>query len=154
MDGSNCFSHPIRGLSYQRDRGYGARAPPARAQTSKVLCSGPFAIRKPRDHRVTAPGELVQIDTVYVRPMHSLALKHPRPTEPSRAGMSRNSTATSAAGFLEDLLHRTPPNWPKDRLSSSKPSKMNGGTDFKAAFERACQLRHVQLFGLPPRSRN
>jgi hypothetical protein len=35
-----------------------------------------YAIRKPRDHVVTAPGDLVQLDTKDVRPVPGKVFKH------------------------------------------------------------------------------
>ena len=57
---------------------------------------------------------------------------------PSRA------TAPAAAGFLDAILERTP--FPVRAI------QLDGGSEFMAQFEMACQERGIQLFVLPPRS--
>jgi putative transposase len=54
------------------------------------------------------------------------------------------ATASTAAQFLETLLHRMP--FPVRAL------QVDGGSEFAAQFEQACQQRGLHLFVLPPRS--
>jgi len=54
------------------------------------------------------------------------------------------ATARSAASFLDGLLERMP--FPVRAI------QVDGGSEFKAGFERACQERSIRLFVLPPRS--
>ncbi len=54
------------------------------------------------------------------------------------------ATGQAAAGFLDALLKRMP--FPVRAIQA------NGGSEFKAQFEEACQERGIQLFVLPPRS--
>ena len=42
----------------------------------KRSCSRPYAVRKPREYTVTAPGDLVEVDTLDVRPIRGVVLKH------------------------------------------------------------------------------
>ena len=54
------------------------------------------------------------------------------------------ATAFTAAQFLDTLLHRMP--FPIRAL------QVDGGSEFAAEFEAACQQRGLRLFVLPPRS--
>jgi putative transposase len=108
----------------------------------------PYAVRKPREYPVQQPGDLVQVDTLDVRPLPGVILKH----FTARDVVSRwdvvevhtRATATTAAGFLEAILARTP--FPVRAL------QVDGGSEFQADFEQACQERGIRLFALPPRS--
>jgi putative transposase len=108
----------------------------------------PYAVRKPRDYPVAEPGDLVQVDTLDVRPLPGVVLKH----FTARDVVSRwdvvevhsRATATTAAGFLETILARTP--YPVRAI------QVDGGSEFQADFELACQERGIRLFALPPRS--
>jgi putative transposase len=108
----------------------------------------PYAVRKPREYSVQQPGDLVQVDTLDVRPLPGVILKH----FTARDVVSRwdvvkvrtRATATTAAGFLEAILARTP--FPVRAL------QVDGGSEFQADFEQACQERGIRLFALPPRS--
>ena len=42
----------------------------------KRLWKRPYAIRKPKEYQVKEPGDLVQVDTLDVRPLPGVALKH------------------------------------------------------------------------------
>ena len=109
----------------------------------------PYAIRKPRDYLVQAPGDLVQVDTADVRLDGSAAVyKHFAARDyVSRwdvLDVHRNATAFNAAGFLDLILVRMP--------FSVRAIQVDGGSEFKAEFEAACQERGLRLFVLPPRS--
>ncbi len=108
----------------------------------------PYAIRKPRDYQVAAPGDLVQVDTADLRPLPGVAYKHFTARDVvcrwDVLEVYHRATARAAAGFLDALLERTP--FPVRAI------QVDGGSEFKADFERACQERHIRLFVLPPRS--
>ncbi|MBM4124927.1 MAG: transposase [Nitrospira sp.] len=108
----------------------------------------PYAIRKPRDYGVTQPGDLVQLDTLDVRPLPGLILKQFTARDVvSRWDVLetyRRATATTATRFLETLQTRMP--------FPIRAVQVDGGSEFQAAFEQACQQRGLQLFVLPPRS--
>ena len=80
--------------------------------TRKRQWMRPYAIRKPRGYPVREPGDLVQVDTLDVRPLPGVVLKH----FTARDVVSRwdvleahtQVTATTAAGFLDRLLLRMP----------------------------------------------
>jgi putative transposase len=108
----------------------------------------PYAIRKPADWTVVRPGDLVQIDTIEIRP----AADHPFKQFTARDVISRwdtlevrrSATARMASGVLDALALRMP--FPVRAIS------VDGGSEFMAEFEVACQARGIRLFILPPRS--
>ncbi len=116
--------------------------------TRKRLWRRPYAIRKPKGYEVQEPGDLVQVDTLDVRPLPGVVLKH----FTARDVISRwdvleahtRATANTAAGFLDALQARMP--FPVRAI------QVDGGSEFQAGFEQACQQRGIRLFVLPPRS--
>jgi putative transposase len=114
----------------------------------RALRSRPYAIRKPKQYAVSRPGDLVQVDTLDVRPLPGVVFKQ----FTARDVVSRwdviqahtRATAFTAAQFLDTLLHRMP--FPIRAL------QVDGGSEFAAEFEMACQQRGLHLFVLPPRS--
>jgi putative transposase len=107
-----------------------------------------YAVRKPPDYRPRQPGDLVQVDTLDVRPVPGLTLKHVT----ARDLISRwdvlevreRATAGTAADFLTTLQHRMP--FPVRAI------QVDGGSEFYAAFEETCRRAGIQLFVLPPKS--
>jgi putative transposase len=108
----------------------------------------PWATRKPPYWRIEQPGDLVEIDTKELRPTRGVVLKH----FSARDVVSRwdvievhaRATSLAAARFLDVLLERMP-----FRIGALQ---VDGGSEFAAEFELACQQREVPLFVLPPRS--
>jgi transposase InsO family protein len=108
----------------------------------------PHAVRKPRDHVAVRPGDLVQLDTLDVRPVPGLVLKQ----FTARDVVSRwdvlelrtSASARSAVGILDALADRLP--FPVRAIS------VDNGSEFMAEFERACAERGIVLYTLPPRS--
>jgi len=108
----------------------------------------PYAIRKPRGYVPTQPGDLVQVDTLDIRPRPGVALKQ----FTARDVVSRwdvlevhqRATATSAVAFLHTVCRRMP--FPVRAL------QVDGGSEFYAAFEAECQRLGLHLFVLPPKS--
>jgi transposase InsO family protein len=125
--------------------------PPRCARTLSRLLRGrrrPWAVRKPRHWRVARPGDLVQLDTLDLRPLPGVALKHFTARDVvSRWDVveaHRRATSLTAAAFLDTLVARMP--FPVRAL------QVDGGSEFAAAFEQACRERGLRLFVLPPRS--
>jgi len=114
----------------------------------KRLRPRPYAVRKPRDYPVREPGDLVQVDTLDIRPLPGVVLKQ----FTARDMVSKwdvlevhtRATATTAQDFLDRLLQRMP--FPVKAL------QVDGGSEFEAGFEQACRERGLGLFVLPPRS--
>lgn len=107
-----------------------------------------YAVRKPKEYTVRRPGDLVEIDTLDVRPMPNVLLKH----FTGRDVISRwdvmeahsRATAGTAEQFLDSLVGRMP--------FRVKAIQVDGGSEFAGAFEAACRRRRIRLFVLPPRS--
>ena len=114
----------------------------------RALRSRPYAIRKPKQYAVSRPGDLVQVDTLDVRPLPGVVFKQ----FTARDVVSRwdviqahtRATAFTAAQFLDTLLHRMP--------FPIRAVQVDGGSEFAAEFEAACQQRGLRLFVPPPRS--
>ena len=132
-----------------RDRGQLREGPrPAVPGSRRRLRPRPYAVRKPKQYAVSRPGDLVQVDTLEVRPVPGVVFKQ----FTARDVVSRwdviqahgRATAFAASQFLETLLHRMP--FPVRAL------QVDGGSEFAAEFELACQQRGLHLFVLPPRS--
>lgn len=108
----------------------------------------PWAVRKPKDYEATRPGDLVEVDTLDVRPLPGVILTHftARDVVCRWDGVEvyRRATATTAAHFLEALQARLP--FPLRAI------QVDGGGEFRAAFAQACQAQGLRLFVLPPKS--
>lgn len=107
-----------------------------------------YAIRKPKGYQAKAPGDLVQVDTLDVRPLPGVVLKH----FTARDVLSRwdvvevhtRATASTSRSFLDTLLARMP--FPVRAI------QVDGGSEFHSAFEEYCKEKGIHLFVLPPRS--
>jgi transposase InsO family protein len=108
----------------------------------------PYAVRKPRDWRIERPGDLVQLDTLDVRPLPNVILKQFTARDVvsrwDTVELGRQATARAAAGMLDALAERMP--FPVRAIS------IDNGSEFMAEFEAACQARGIRLFVLPIRS--
>ncbi len=107
-----------------------------------------YAVRKPKDYKVDRPGDLIEVDTLDVRPVPGVDLKHFTAHDVvSRWNVLEVHTAASAktsAGFLDAILSRMP--------FEVKAIQVDGGSEFMAQFEEECRRRELKLFVLPPRS--
>ena len=87
-----------------------------------------YAIRNPKGYEVKRPGDLVQVDTLDVRPLPGMVLKH----FTARDMVSRwdvvevltRATGTTAACFLERMPFPRPSKWMVAQ-SSRRPLKWN-----------------------------
>jgi transposase InsO family protein len=106
-------------------------------------------VRKPAGFRPTKPGDLVQLDTLDVRP--------PGVTSPFKQFTARDvvsrwdvltlaasARAVNAVAMLDALEQRMP--FPVRALS------VDNGSEFMAEFEAECARRGIALLTLPPRS--
>jgi len=147
---SRLVSTSMVGRILRRLREQGVLVDPPRQPVSarKRPWLRPYAVRKPRDYCVAFPGDLVQVDTLDLRPLPGVVLKQ----FTARDVVSRwdvlmvasRATAPAASRFLDSLEERTP--FPVRAI------QVDGGSEFQAAFEEACQQRGIRLFVLPPRS--
>ena len=108
----------------------------------------PYAVRKPKEYPVAAPGDLVQVDTMHLTPLPGVERRHFSAVDVasrwSVTGVRARATAGTATAFLDELQGRTP--------FPIKALQVDGGSEFMAEFEAACQERGLALFVLPPRS--
>lgn len=106
-----------------------------------------YAVRLPRKLKPDKPGQIVQVDTVHIGLVPGKTIRHFTgycPVAKWTVGKAYNrATAASATLFL-------------DKLKSDLPFKLegiqvDGGSEFMAEFEAACQDKGIKLYVLPPR---
>lgn len=106
------------------------------------------AIREPKGYEVRAPGDLVQVDTMDLRPDPGKVFKHFTArdviSKHDVIGVASRATAGTAAAFLDRVVERIP--------FEVKAIQVDEGSEFYAEFELECQRRGIRLFVLPPRS--
>jgi len=108
----------------------------------------PHAVRKPKDFVALAPGDLVQVDTLDVRPLPGEVFKQ----FTARDVVSRwdvlelraTASSRSATAILDALAVRMP--------FAVRALSVDNGSEFMAEFEQACAARGIALLTLPPRS--
>jgi putative transposase len=134
-------------LTYLRQR-RALPVPPRRISARKYHRRRPYAVRKPRDYLVAAPGDLVQLDTLDIHPVPYKRFKqftaHDVVSRYAVLELHARATARTATLALDAILDRMP--------FPVKGIQIDGGSEFMAEFEQACQNRGIQLFVLPPRS--
>ncbi len=108
----------------------------------------PYAQRKPKDYQAKQAGDIVQLDTLDLRPLPGVILKHFTAHDViskwNVVSVYQRATATTATHFLDTLQERMP--FPVKAL------QVDGGAEFEALFELECRRRGIKLFVLPPRS--
>jgi putative transposase len=107
-----------------------------------------YATRKPRDYQAKMAGDIVQLDTLDLRPLPGLVLKHFTAHDVISKwdvmDIYTRASATTAAGFLDTMENRMP--------FQVKAIQVDGGSEFQDVFEEMCRQRGIKLFVLPPRS--
>lgn len=129
-----------RGLIKEPARGY--------VSARKHRPKRPYAIRKPKEYQARTAGDIVQVDTLDLRPLPGVILKQ----FTARDVVSRwdvievfsSATAANATAFLKTMQARFP--------FPIRAIQVDGGSEFMAQFEEACRAQAVHLFQLPPRS--
>lgn len=108
----------------------------------------PYAIRRPADWTVERPGDLVELDTLDIRPLSDLVWKQFTARDVvsrwDTVELGRRATAPAAAAVLDRLAERMP--------FGIRAISIDNGSEFMAEFETACADRGIRLFVLPPRS--
>ncbi len=108
----------------------------------------PYARRKPKSYVVSLPGDLVQVDTLTVTLGPGEVVRHFSAVDLysrfSLAEVHTRATANLAAGFLAQLITQAP--------FPIRAIQVDGGSEFMAEFEEACQMHNIKLFVLPPKS--
>jgi putative transposase len=135
-------------LTRLRQRGVLSAPRLFRGKRRRGTAGRPWALRKPRDYTAEQPGDLVQLDTLDLRPAPGVGLKQFTARDVVARWdvieVHRRATSTAATLFLDTLQSRLP--FPRRALP------VDGGSEFAAVCEAACRQRGVRLFVLPPRS--
>ena len=121
-----------------------------RAKIGPLLSAEGFKVSDATVGRILAelePGGLVQLDTVFVN-LPPKAIKHFTAYDPIAkwtVGKAFNrASAQAAAAFLDKII--------ADMPFPVKAIQADGGSEFMAEFEVACQTKAIALYVLPPRS--
>ena len=134
-------------LNHLKQRGE-LKEPKRRAISAKRKSRRPYGVREPGDYMAQRPGDLVQVDTLDVRPFPWMTLKQftARDVISKWDVMEarRHATATTAKEFIETLEQRMP--------FKVKALQVDGGSEFYSDFEEECHRRKLLLFVLPPKS--
>jgi putative transposase len=120
-------------LGHLKQRGE-LREPKRRSISAKRKSRRPYGVRKPRDYTAERPGDLVEVDTLDVRPFPWMTLKQ----FTARDVISKwdvieargRATATTAKEFIETLEQRMP--------FKVKALQVDGGSEFYSEFEEEC----------------
>jgi transposase InsO family protein len=108
----------------------------------------PYATRKPRDYSACEPGDLIQLDTMQLRPLPGLIRSQFTAIDTVSRETVVDVYSTASAGLATAFLERL-----ITSLSSPvRAIQVDGGSEFMAEFEQACQAKGIKLFVLPPRS--
>ena len=147
--GFSCSASTVGRIIHRlKERGILREPIPNHVSARKRQRQRPYAVRKPKDYKVIQPGELIQLDTLDIRPLPGVVVKHFTAHDViSRwnvLSVHSRATATTAVHFLDSLEARMP--FPVRAL------QVDGGSEFEAIFEEECQRRDIKLFILPPRS--
>lgn len=106
------------------------------------------ARRLPKGMKAITPGSLIQLDTLTVNPTSERTIKQFTAYDPvarfTLAKAFRHATANAASQFLDKLLAELP--FPVAAI------QVDGGSEFMAEFETACQAKGIPLYVLPPKS--
>jgi putative transposase len=100
----------------------------------RALRPRPYTVRKPKRYAVSEPDDLVQVDTLEVRPVPGVMFKQ----FTARDVVSRwdvlqahtRATALTATQFLDTLQYRMP--------FPIRAVQVDGGSEFAAEFEQVC----------------
>ena len=113
----------------------------------RLIGKARHAKRLPKGLKPSRPGEIVQVDTVFVSLAPGRAHKHFTAYCPvakwTVAGVASRATANLAAGFLDKLIAEAP--------FKIEGVQVDGGSEFMADFEAACAAKRLALYVLPPR---
>jgi len=119
-----------------------------RAARRRKSVEARYARRWTGDLRADRPGDLVQFDTLTVRPAPGMTVKQFTACDPkSRFTVAQaftRATSRAAGRFLGKVVDALP--FPVRAI------QVDGGSEFMAEFEKACKAREIVLCVLPRRS--
>ena len=106
-----------------------------------------YAQRLAKGRKAKSPGELVQIDTLFVNLRPDKAIKHFTAYDPvakwTLGHVSTEATASAAKALLDKLLAKAP--------FRVRGIQVDGGAEFMAVFEDHCRESGLELVVLPPK---
>lgn len=106
-----------------------------------------YARRLPKGRKPTRPGELVQIDTLFVNVRPDKPVKHFTAYDPvakwTLGRVAGSASAEAAKAMLEKLVAEAP--------FAISGVQVDGGSEFMSVFEDACRQKGIELFVLPPK---
>ena len=106
-----------------------------------------YARRLPKGRKAKTPGELVQIDTLFVNVRPNKAVKHFTAYDPiakwTIGHVATSASAASAGVLLDKLIAQAP--------FPVRGVQVDGGSEFRAEFEQLCRDKGLDLFVLPPK---
>src|SRR5579871_2386244 len=105
-----------------------------------------YAKRLAKGRKAQTPGELVQIDTLFVNVRPDQAIKHFTAYDPVAKWTIGHVASAASASAARTLL---------DKLIASAPFKVrgiqvDGGSEFMSVFEGHCRDKQLELVVLPP----
>lgn len=119
----------------------------SKARTRRWTPRRRHAVRLPKGLKANRPGGIVQLDTVFLTLAPGHTAKHFTAYCPAAkwtvAKAFRRATAKAASLFLDKVLADMP--FPVEAI------QVDGGSEFKAEFEAACQTKGIRLYELPPK---
>ena len=113
-EGGYPVSTPMIGriLKHLKERGV-LREPLRAISARKRLLNRPYGVRKPKEYLAWEPGDIIQLDTLDVRSLPGVVLKHLTARDVvSRwdvLGVHRQATASTTLAFLDTFQARMPP---------------------------------------------
>jgi len=135
-------------LRYARGRGILNEPISNYVSARKRIRKRPYATRKPKEYEARQRGDIVQLDTLDLRPLPGVVLKHFTAHDVvskwNVVSVHQHASAATAAHFLDMLKDRMP--------FPVKAIQVDGGSEFESVFENECCKRGIRLFVLPPRS--
>ena len=142
-DGFNCSASTVgRILHRLKERGVLKEPVPNHISARKRQRQRPYAVRKPKEYIANKPGDIVEVDTLDVRPLPGTILKHFTAHDViSRwdvVSVHSRANASTAAHFLDTLESRI--------LFPVRAIQVDGGAQFEAIFEAEYQRRDIKLF--------
>ena len=147
--GFSCSASTVgRIIRRLKERGVLKEPIPNHISARKRQRKRPYGVRKPKDYQARGAGDIVQLDTLDLRPLPGVVLKHFTAHDVvskwNVMSLHRRASAATAAHFLDILSNRMP--------FPIKAIQVDGGSEFESIFEQECQERGIRLFVLPPRS--
>lgn len=134
-------------LRYLKRSGQLKEPPLNRTPAQRRRWQRPHATRKPADYVARHAGDLVEVDTLDLREGRKVLKQFTAIDTTSRFAavtIASNATASLAVRILDALDARLP--FPVRAI------QVDGGSEFMADFESACQARAIPLFVLPAHS--